>query len=185
MFARKPLVRAANTAYNAMINAFKSTVMPLPAHLSDCHQQRITVDIVGQVTQPDLYPGSNHTNTAQDKIACHHRLYPKHMFNSGAFPCPRPVSLLLPFGQLAVLTAFALQMLPKSPLFKLLYGLLRPVGRISIHITAAVILIQKLFKHLTVMYRRIRHCIAPNELVCVITTISAAPYDAYRFLINF
>ena len=103
------MVRAACTAYNAVFNAFKTVYRLLPEHLSCCFKQRIPVDIVGKITQPDLYPGADHANTAQDKIPCHHRLYPKHMLNSGSFPCPRPVALLLPFGQLTVLIPLSFQ----------------------------------------------------------------------------
>ena len=159
------MVRAACTAYNTVCSAFKTVYMPLPAHLSCCCQQRIPVDIVSKITQPDLYPGAYDANTAQDKIPCHHRLYPKHVLNPGSFPCPRPVALLLPFGQLTVFTALALQMLSKPQLRKPFYRLLGSIGRISIHITATIVFIQQLFKHLAVMYRCIRHRIASNELV--------------------
>ena len=162
------MVISTYTAYSALLNAFKTVYMPLPAHLYCCCQQRIPVDIVSKITQPDLYPGADHANTAQDKISCHHRLYPKHVLNPGSNPCPRPVALLLPLGQCAVFTALALQMLSKPQLRKPFYRLLGSIGRISIHITATIVFIQKLFKYLAVMYRRIRNLVSPDKFVLYI-----------------
>ena len=137
IFSNTILIASNTTLYNA----FKAAFMPVPAHLSCCCQHPVTVDIVGKVAQPYLYPGSYHANTAHNKIPRHHRLHPKHMLNARPCLCPGPVSLLLPLRQFVVFAALALQMLSKAQFFKPLYRLLGSIRRISIHITAAVVFI--------------------------------------------
>ena len=171
-------------SYTALHNAFKAAFMPVSAHLSRCCQQRVSVDVVGKIAKPYLCPGSYNANASHDQIAGHHRHHPKHMLNPGAYLCPRPVSLLLPLGQLAVFTALALQLFTKSQFFKPLYRLLRPIGGISIHITAPVVFLQQLFKHLAVMYRGIRHRVAANQ-TCALRPRLHDSYSRSRFFRSF
>ena len=133
--------------------------------VSCCSQHRIPVDVVGKITKSYFDSGAHDANAPQNQIPGNHSLHTKHMLNVRAYLCPGSVSLLLPFRQFAIFAALALNMLPESHCFKTLYGLLRTIGRISIHITTAIVLSQQLFKYPAVMDRGIRNSKTPDEFV--------------------
>src|SRR4030067_2679631 len=88
-----------------------------------------------------------------------------HSLNWFRYLSPRAVSLLLPLRKLLVPAAFPLQVLPEVTLFKSLNRFLRPVGRISVHILAAVGRIQQFFKDGAVMNRGIGNIVGANYFV--------------------
>ena len=143
----------------------------LQAHLSRCRQHGVPVQVIGKVAKPYFYPRPHNSYASHHKkTACHLCLYPKHMLNPRPYPCPSPVPLLLLLAQLSPPKALALYLLHKPKLPKPLQRPLRQIRRISIYLRAAVVLVQKLLNHLTVMYRRISHVIAPDEFMLYITT---------------
>ena len=144
-------------SYGASHEAMKTAFMPVMARLSCRGQQRIPVDVVGKIAKPYLCPGPDNADRSHHQAAGHHRHHPKYMLNPGAYLRPRLIALLFPLGEHAVSSALALQPFTKSPLLQQLYRLLRPIGGISVYISARVGFLQQPIKHLAVMYRGIRH----------------------------
>ena len=150
--------------------SFRSTlsgIFALWAHLGRLYplQHTESIQIVGQIPQPNLRLRPDQPNRSDDQVPRSHRLHPKDMFHPTPNPRSRPIPLLLPLRQLLMLTSLALKMLPISTLPQLLQLLLRTIRRIRPHVSTAVILIQKRLKNLTVMNRRRRHLIVSNQLM--------------------
>ena len=88
---------------------FRSTlsgIFALWAHLGRlCPLQHTeSIQVVGQIPQPNLRPRSDQPNRSDDQVPRPHRLYPKDMFHPTPNPRSRPVPLLLPRRQLLMLT---------------------------------------------------------------------------------
>jgi len=174
IFENLNMIESNGTVDNALKPAFVPATACLAMTgnrvLSRCYQHSITMHVVGEIPQPYFCPGPYFTNTAQDQSPGQHSLHTKDMLNARPYLGPGPVSLLLPFRQLAVFASLALQMPPIFQFFKSLNRLLRSIGRIGIHITVGIVFIQKLLKYLAVMYRCIRYRIPPDKLVLHINT---------------
>ena len=112
----------------------------------------ISVEVVGQIAQTYFGHCPYEADSAHDHVSCPLRLYSENMFNPGADLRSCPVSLQFPFRELVISTAFALQMLTISIFMQLADAVLRPVGRISPHITAGIARIQQLVKHIAVVH---------------------------------
>jgi len=115
--------------------SFRATLSGILAHWA--HRGRLypvqhteSIQIVGQVPQPNLRLCSDQPNRSDDQVPRSHRLYPKDMFHPTPNPRSRPIPLLLPLRQLLMLTTLALKMIPKSTLPQLLQLLLRTIRRI-------------------------------------------------------
>ncbi len=150
--------------------SFRSTLSGLFAHWAHLGrlyplQHTESIQIVGQIPQPNLRLRPDQPNRSDDQVPRSHRLYPKDMFHPTPNPRSRPIPLLLPLRQLLMLTTLPLKMIPKSTLPQLLQLLLRTIRRIRPHVPTAVIFIQKHLKNLTVMNRRRRYFIVSNQLV--------------------
>ena len=77
-------------------------------------QHTESIQIVGQIPQPNLCLRPDQPNRPENQVPRSHRLHPKHMFHPTPNPRSCPISLLLPLRQLLMLTTLPLKMLPKS-----------------------------------------------------------------------
>jgi|GEM_PF-3299907 len=123
------------TYQKGYFKSFRSTLSGLFAlwvHLGRLYPLQYTesIQIVGQIPQPNLRLCPDQPNRSDDQAPRSHRLYPKDMFHTTPNPGPCPIPLLLPLRQLLMLTALALKMLPIATLPQLLQLLLRTIRRI-------------------------------------------------------
>mmetsp|Transcript_444 Transcript_444/g.250 ORF Transcript_444/g.250 Transcript_444/m.250 type:complete len:375 (-) Transcript_444:1202-2326(-) len=169
---------------------------PFRRPLSDLCQIAVSVDVIRQVQQSDFGFGTDQTNRSEDHPPSHHRLNAKHMFNPTTFSRSRSIAPSLPFCQLAMPVSLSLQMLTKTTLFQSLNRFSRTIGRIRIHISAAVVLIEQMIKHMLVMNRCIRNIIIPYQLMLdihayvvfipvMVFTVLLGPSGIYIFLTLF
>src|SRR4030065_405125 len=117
------------------LKSFRATlsgIFALWVHLGRLYplQHTESIQIVGQIPQPNLRLRSDQPNRSDDQVPRSHRLYPKDMFHPTPNPRSRPIPLLLPLRQLLMLTALALKMLPKSALAQGFKFFLRTLRRI-------------------------------------------------------
>jgi len=131
-------------------------------------QDYISAHVIGKIAKPDFASGPHQADGTYHQSTSPHCLNTKHMFNACPYLGPRAVSLLLSFRKLLVPTAFALQALPEVMLFESLNRLLRSVGRISVHIFAAVVHREQPFKDGAVMNRGIGHIVGADDFVLYI-----------------
>src|SRR5512143_1327478 len=129
------------------------------------HQHTVSIQIVGQIPQPNLSFHPDQTNGPYDQPSRPLRLHPKNMFHTTPNSGTRPIALGLSIRQLLVPASFALKMLTIFSFPQLPQLLLRTVCRVRPYISTAVILIQKVLKDLTVMDRRGCHLVTANQFM--------------------
>jgi len=91
--------------YTAVHRVKKAAFMPVLAQLSYCGQQRISIDVVGNVAKPYLCPGPDNADRSHHQAAGHHRHHSKYMLNPAASRCSRLIALLFPLGERSVSAA--------------------------------------------------------------------------------
>ena len=129
-----------------------------PRHSCPC-QRTVSIQIVGQIPQTNLGFHPDQTNGPYNQPSRSLGLNPKDVFHTTPNSRTRSVPLSLSIRQCLVPASLALKMLPILSFFQLLELFLRAIRRVCPHIPAAVILIQKILKDLTVVDRRRRHVI--------------------------
>ena len=125
----------------------------------------VSIQIVSQIPQANLGFHPDQTNGPHDQPPRPLRLNPEDVFHTTPNPGPSSIPLGLSICQSLVPASFALKMLPVFPFLQRLKFFLRTICRVCPHIPTAVILIQKFLKDLTVMDRRWRHLIIPNQFM--------------------
>src|SRR5512139_1037380 len=129
------------------------------------HQHAISIQVVSQIPQTNLGLHPNQTDGPNNQVSCPLGLDPEDVFHTTPNPGPSSISLGLSLRQLLMPASFALKTLPVVPFLQLLKFFFRTVRRVRPHIPTTVILIQKFLKDLTVMDRRWRYLIIPNQFM--------------------
>ena len=107
-------------------------ILPLPGRTSPaCRQKHAhSVNVVGQVAQPNLCAGSGYADRAQQQVPRFLGLHTKDVLDPRTDPGPASVAFLFSGRQGAITAPFALDVLTKTVLRETLQSILRSIGRI-------------------------------------------------------
>ena len=141
-------------------------ILPIPGRTSPaCRQKHAhSVNVVGQVAQADLCTGSGYADRAQQQIPRSLSLHTENVLDPRTDPGPGLVALLFSGRQWTIAAPLALDVFAKTVLRKPLQPIRRSIGRIRPDVLARVVG-KELLKNIAVVQGRIRHRIAPNQLV--------------------
>jgi len=124
-----------------------------------------SVEVVRQISKPDLCPGPDATNSPQYEVSGPLHLTSKDVFDARSGLCPGSIAALLPFRQLAIPATLALDVFSPAFFRKVAQLLFRPVGRVSPYVATGIGFIEQLLKYIAVMDSGISHRVPANQLV--------------------
>lgn len=124
-----------------------------------------SVEIVRQISKPDLCPGPDAANSSQYEVSGPLHLTSKDVFDARSGLCPGSIAALLPFRQLTIPAALALDVFSPAFFRKVIQLLFRPVGRVSPYITTGIGFIEQLLKYIAVMDSGISYRVPANQLM--------------------
>jgi hypothetical protein len=128
-------------------------------------QRHEAANVVGQVLQADLGARSHNADRAHDPAARRILLRSEHMLDARADSALGAVRSRLRIRQRMVAAGAPVNTAVKAAGLELRLALDRAIGAVGEHITRGVALGQERVERLAVVYRRIGHLVAPDQLV--------------------